>query len=215
MKFSDAISSIWPRWRSSSLREQRRDVGIDVVEPRAREVLEGLLRDGHGSVMLRERRDDTGDRLGGRRGALADDARLGAGEVEHRRRRARQLAGVDDGADTRRGSRSGCPRARGDPARRRRSRSSRRRRRPPRTTAAGRPAARARGRRSRRDSSPVSQRKRRAGFGEDRACTARAGSARAIASARPRSSGSALERARRRRRRGAPTASRASRPFSA
>src|SRR4249920_3039555 len=37
------------------------------------------------------------DRLGRRHGALADDARLGAGQVEHGRRRARKLAAVDDG----------------------------------------------------------------------------------------------------------------------
>ena len=34
------------------LAEQRRDVGVDVVEPRAREVLKGFLRDGHGESPL-------------------------------------------------------------------------------------------------------------------------------------------------------------------
>ena len=34
------------------LAEQRGDVGIDLVEPRAREVLKGLLRDGHGESPL-------------------------------------------------------------------------------------------------------------------------------------------------------------------
>jgi hypothetical protein len=29
VKFSDAISSIWPRWRSSST-EQLRDLGVDL-----------------------------------------------------------------------------------------------------------------------------------------------------------------------------------------
>src|SRR5919197_5383546 len=45
-------------------------------------------------------RGDSAERVGGRRGALSDHPRRGAGEVEHGRRSARQLAPVDERATT-------------------------------------------------------------------------------------------------------------------
>ena len=59
-----------------------------------------------------------------RRRALADDARLGAGEVEHRRRRAGQLARVDRPHRPERGAPAARRRAAADRGRRRGSRSS-------------------------------------------------------------------------------------------
>ena len=47
VKFSDAISSIWPRCRSSSLPEQRRDLGVAVGEPGTAQRGERLGGDGH------------------------------------------------------------------------------------------------------------------------------------------------------------------------
>ena len=54
VKFSDAISSICPRCRSSSLPSSSAISGIDLREPGAREVLERLLRDRHAASLVRQ-----------------------------------------------------------------------------------------------------------------------------------------------------------------
>ena len=106
--------------------EQLGDLRIDVGERPGAQLVQGLLVDRHAADGTRghsraasrlprrprppalierflkqpvaEGRERTLDRLGRGRCALADHARLGAGEVDHRRRRPRQLAAVDDRA---------------------------------------------------------------------------------------------------------------------
>ena len=120
--------------------------------------------------------------------SLAQDARLGAGAVDHGRRRAGQLAGVehrgDAGADLGRARR----RAGSAPGRRPGSRSWPR---PRRRAEHGRGVADEHGTRTPIVSgrAPVSQRKRRRAGSGARACTAPGSSARAIRPLRPRSSG--------------------------
>ena len=101
--------------------EQLGDLRIDVGEPGGTELLERLLRDGHRPDRNRaadgcRRRPDARERVGGGHGALAEHARLRAGEVEHRRRCAGQLAAVELRAAAARSSSGHLVRASAGPA---------------------------------------------------------------------------------------------------
>ncbi len=196
MKFSDAISSIWPRCRSSSWPSSCGDLGVDLVETRAREVLEGFLRDGHRSnllvrgcrLMLRQRSDDAGQsprrRTRRPRGRRAARRRVKSSTVEG-------VPGSSPASTT-------APTPRGSRGARRRAGADRGRRRAFALVAATAPTTASTRAVSSGSSgtrtpiangfAPVSQRNRRAGLGRI-SVYGPGSSARAIVPARPRSSG--------------------------
>ena len=191
--------------------DQLGDLRVDVGEAGAAEVLEGLLRRREPSARCYSRNRSGGgrgqplERIGGRNRALAQHLRLGAGDVDHRRGRARQLAAVERGAAGLANLAPERPRGGAGPGRRAGSRSSRRPRRP--GPARRAPARRqpAPGRRSSPASAPLSQRNRRAGFGSTSVYGA--GQQRPGDHGRPAAQlRHALEQHRRRRRRAARTA---------
>ena len=98
VKFSEAISSIWPRCRSSSRPISSAISGSTSASRAPRRSWSGRPADGE--------RPSAPRCYSARGRSLAQDARLGAGEVEHGRRHAGQLAAVDlgraAGADLRR-----------------------------------------------------------------------------------------------------------------
>ena len=152
--------------------------------------------------------------VGGGDGALAQHARLGAGEVEHGRGRSRQLAAVDDrrgaGAELRAARpRGGADRAAGQVRARRGDCADALE-----DLAAGAVERRARGRRSSRVARPSASGSGRAGFGST-SVYGPGSSARAIVPLAAAQLGDALEEQRRGRRRRAPSAATSSRPFSA
>ena len=99
VKFSDAISSIWPRCRSSSRPRSLRDLGVDLGQPGGTELLEGLLGHGHlprcywasATARLRTRSSASAAGAAPSRSTL----RLGACEVEHGRGDPGQVARVE------------------------------------------------------------------------------------------------------------------------
>src|SRR5438105_10269920 len=109
VKFSDAISSIWPRWRSSSRPSSSAISGSISASPAVLSCSRvswatAIAPDGKRSVG--EGGPDALDRLRRRRRARADHAWLLAREVDHGGRRPGQRPEVDDGG-------AGCPNARG------------------------------------------------------------------------------------------------------